>query len=392
MKKTLLHLGIVALCMFASLEVSASILGWTQKANFGGVGRHRGTAISIGTKGYMGLGHYNGAGPNIIKKDWWEFDPASNTWTQRADFVGNNGNGNYAVLAFGMEQYGFIGGGQVGSNPEFFRYDPSTNAWTIMANLPVYLANNDGFAIGTKGYAMSGNSLWEYNSLTNLWTLKNVMPFSVSTWNSAFVVDEKGYVKTNTSLWEYKPLLDQWTIRSSFPGLATGGSASFSQYGKGYIACGYGGGLSMVQSELWEFNPATNGWTQLPDFPGTARRFCSAFSIGDRSYLGIGTNGTNFNDFWEFNSTQISAELNDLSEDFQFSIGPNPSIDFVRFSSEELSDFTVRIYNLAGQEITSIEAINASCILDRNGLPAGTYICKVIKDDRTLHTQRFIFN
>ncbi len=392
MKKTLLQLGIVALCILSAQEVSASVLGWTMKANFGGVGRHRGTGISIGTKGYMGFGHYNGAGPNIIKKDWWEFDPATNTWTQRADYIGNNGIGNYASLAFGMEEYGYIGGGQNGSSLAFYRYNPATNIWETMANMPVYFANNEGFAIGTKGYAMSGNTLWEYNSQTNQWTAKNPMPFSVSTWNSTFVVDDKGYVKSNSALWEYKPMLDQWTIRSSFPGLATGGSASFSQYGKGYIVCGYAGALSLVQSQLWEFNPATNVWTQLPDFPGTARRFCNAFSIGDRSYFGIGTNGTNFNDFWEFNSTQVSAGLDDLSTDLQFSIGPNPAVDYVQFSSEKLTDFSVIIYNMYGQEVAAIDAHNNACILERNGLPAGTYICKVIKDDRAIHTQRFIFN
>ncbi len=392
MKKRLIHFGILALCIFASNEVSASILGWTQKANFGGVGRHRGTGISIGNKGYMGFGHYNGAGPNIIKNDWWEYDPATNSWTQRANYIGNGGIGNYAVLAFGMEQYGFIGGGQAGGNLEFYRYDPATNAWTPAANMPTYFANNEGFAIGNKGYAMSGNSLWEFDAQTNLWTMKNPMPFSVSTWNSTFVIDDKGYVKSNASLWEYKPFLDQWTSRASFLGLTTGGAASFSQHGKGYIVCGYAGALSLVQSEFWEFDPTTNAWTQMPDFPGTARRFCSAFSIGDLSYFGIGTNGTNFNDFWEFNSMEVSAGIDDLAADLHFSIGPNPGIESVQFSSEKLTDYTVTIYDMSGQELTSIEATNHSCILERNGLPAGTYICTVTKDDRAIHTQRFIFN
>lgn len=392
MKKILIQFGILTLCIFATHDVSASILGWTQKANFGGVGRHRGTGISIGTKGYMGLGHYNGAGPNIVKKDWWEYDPATNAWTQRADYTGNNGNGNYACVAFGMGDYGYVGGGQVGVNSDFVRFDPSTNTWTPMANLPAYLANNEAFAIGTKGYAMSGTQLWEYNSQTNAWTLKNPMPFNVSTWNSNFVIEGKAFVKNSSTLWEYNPVLDQWANRASFTGLATGGSASFSHFGKGYIVAGYSGALSAVQSELWEFDPATNVWTQLPDFPGTARRFCSAFSIGDRAYFGIGTNGTNFNDFWEFNVNLVSANVDDLYADIQFSIGPNPAIDFVQFSSEKLSDFTVVVYNMSGQEIASIEASNNTCVLNRNGLPAGTYLCKVIKDDRAIHTQRFIFN
>ena len=59
---------------------------WVQKADFGGPGRHRATGISIANKGYMGLGHVNGTGIDINYKDWWQFDPASNSWTQKANF------------------------------------------------------------------------------------------------------------------------------------------------------------------------------------------------------------------------------------------------------------------------------------------------------------------
>ncbi|MFK7787367.1 MAG: hypothetical protein AB8B56_19745, partial [Crocinitomicaceae bacterium] len=83
MKATIIRSAIALLCVLVSQEAMASISGWTPKANFGAEARHRGIGMSIGNKGYMGLGHYNGAGPNIVKKDWWEYDPATNSWTQR---------------------------------------------------------------------------------------------------------------------------------------------------------------------------------------------------------------------------------------------------------------------------------------------------------------------
>jgi N-acetylneuraminic acid mutarotase len=392
MKKTLFYSIVFLCCALVTQDASASIFGWTQKANFGTNGRHRGIGLAIGNKGYMGLGHYNGAGPNIVLSDWWEFDPATNSWTQRADYVGNNGNGNYACMAFGMDEFGYIGGGQVGSDDNLYRFDPITNSWSDMGSMPVDYANREGFVVNNKGYAAIGTSLNEYDPSTNLWTPKNQLPFSVWTWNSTFVIDGKGYVKSNSSLWEYKPLSDQWVSRASFPGLASAGGASFSQSNKGYIVCGYDGSLSLIQSELWEFDPATNAWTQLPDFPGSSRRFCSAFTVNNRSYLGIGTSGTNYNDFWEFNANLVTAGINSLENDIQFSYGPNPSTDLVRFSSQELTEYTIRVYTMTGQLITTIESVNAQCELHRNGLPSGTYLFEVMQDTKPLITKRLIFN
>ena len=62
------------LSVFLFLLVMLGSWKWIQRSDFGSVGRHRATGIAIGTKGYMGLGHYNGAGPNIVFSDWWEFD------------------------------------------------------------------------------------------------------------------------------------------------------------------------------------------------------------------------------------------------------------------------------------------------------------------------------
>ena len=39
--------------------------------------------FSIGSKGYLGTGD---SGP--YNKDFWEFDPLINSWTQKADFAG----------------------------------------------------------------------------------------------------------------------------------------------------------------------------------------------------------------------------------------------------------------------------------------------------------------
>ena len=51
---------------------------WTQRADFGGTGRYAAVGFSIGSKGYIGTGNDSHA---TLLKDFWEYDPAANTWT-----------------------------------------------------------------------------------------------------------------------------------------------------------------------------------------------------------------------------------------------------------------------------------------------------------------------
>ncbi len=103
---------------------------WTQKADFGGGERLAIVGFSIGNKGYLGTGI---GGPSF-KKDFWEYDPSANTWTQKADF---GGTARYDAVGFSIGSKGYIGTGFSGSytpfnsvpTKDFWEYDPSTNTW-----------------------------------------------------------------------------------------------------------------------------------------------------------------------------------------------------------------------------------------------------------------------
>src|ERR1043166_8829529 len=87
MKKFLRPLYLLLFYALLPAVSPAQVPGWTSKANFGGDARHRAVGICIGTRGYMGLGHIN-AVTDILYDDWWEYDPGSNSWTQKATFPG----------------------------------------------------------------------------------------------------------------------------------------------------------------------------------------------------------------------------------------------------------------------------------------------------------------
>ena len=386
--KKLVH---VCLILLFSPTVFSSSDAWNQKADFGGVARHRGAALAIGNKGYMGMGHYNGSGINIVLADWWEFDPSTNTWTQMANYP----SGNYALSFFAVGNKGYVGAG-IFSSSLFYSYDPLSNTWTSVASLPAAGSDQVGFSVNGMGYYVAGTSLYEYNPSLNNWTLQAIMPFSSFSWSSTFTIGDKAYLKSGNQLWEYKSTTDSWAVRATFPGPVTGGSASFSINGNGYIACGgYIGWLSELVPETWEYDPALNVWTQLVDFPGMARRFTHGFAIGDKGYMGIGTNGTNFRDFWEFDellAVPKNESTIEIAEPY-----PNPSSSMIYFSQEstsEISDQTalqIKISDLSGRVIYAGKFDEDVLKVSKENIGNGIFIYEIFTDESILKTGKIIF-
>jgi N-acetylneuraminic acid mutarotase len=361
---------------------------WNQKSKLPAIGRHRGTGIAIGDKGYIGLGHMNGTGLNIIYTDWWEYEPGTNSWTQKSDFP----VGTYGATAFSIGFKGYVGGG-TGLNSEFYEFNPVTNLWTQIANA-LYSTPSDetAFTINGRGYILDGSTLLEYKPSTDSWAQKAHCP--ITGWAiTSFVIQNSAYLKIDHTLYEYKASIDQWIVRAPFPGISTNGAPSFSANSKGYIMTGYSTSLSSVFSEMWEYDPALNSWTQLEDFPGTSRRFAVAFAINNKGYLGTGTNGTNMNDFWEFNPALEG--LGDLDNEIvTISIYPNPATEFITFNMSSLTDYSdlkLSIYNNSGQIITNSIVNSSNFILQRNNLANGVYTYTITNENKLITKGTFIF-
>jgi hypothetical protein len=146
---------------------------WTQKADYGGMATAEVVGFSIGSKGYIGMGT-NG----LRKKDFWEYDPIANTWTQKADFGGTARN---ATVGFSIGSKGYIGtgiydDGSPSITKDFWEYEPVANTWTQKADFGgTARFFSVGFSIGSKGYIGTGNDdtgydgenltkdFWEYD-------------------------------------------------------------------------------------------------------------------------------------------------------------------------------------------------------------------------------------
>lgn len=158
-------------------EYDPCIDTWTQKANLP-VALHRAVGFPIGAKGYIGTGGNIDTG---YLKDFWEYDPEFNTWTQKADF---GGEGRHGAVGFSIGNKGYIGTGfSIAPVPlnysDFWEYDPATDSWEQKTDF-----GGDarcfaiGFSVCNKGYIGIGGQfsinppppftdIWEYTLETS---------------------------------------------------------------------------------------------------------------------------------------------------------------------------------------------------------------------------------
>jgi hypothetical protein len=91
--------------------------------DFGGTARDEAVGFSIANKGYIGTGRDNS---NPYKQDFWEYDPVSNIWTQKADF---GGTARVEPVGFSIGNKGYIGTGtgNVSQMTDFWEYIPDNS-------------------------------------------------------------------------------------------------------------------------------------------------------------------------------------------------------------------------------------------------------------------------
>jgi len=296
---------------------------WTQKADLTGGKRYQAVGFSINGKGYIGTG-----ADLTRKKDFWEYDPSTDTWSQKADF---GGTARDLAVGFSIGNKGYIGTGNDngGSKKDFWEYDPATNTWMQKADFGGTARwAAVGFSIGNKGYIGTGNSggafkkdFWEYDPSTNIWQQKADFG-GLSRWLAVgFSIGNRGYLGTghngtgvgSKDFWEYDPSTNSWLQRADFGGTARNAAVGFFIGNKGYIGTGNDGSF---KKDFWEYDPATNAWLQKEDLDGITRDNAVGFSIGSKGYIGTGFfNGQTQKDFWEYSTCVPVTYYRDADND-----------------------------------------------------------------------------
>jgi N-acetylneuraminic acid mutarotase len=297
--------------------------GWTEMAHFtldpnASTQRWLGIGFAVGSYGYMGFGTDNGRDYS----DLYQYDPASNSWTQKTSL----GLGLEDLVSMVIGNKAYIGIGEsrdLGTNTnQFYQYDPATDGWTRKADFPGPARQNAfAFSMGGMGYVglgygvatptyPNGNfyDVWQYDPTLDTWTQKANFPANVEFPNycTAFSPDNKtGYVVGGGDflsggtylnvviVWRYDPASDSWTQMHNLPSKGMLFPSSMVLNGNAYVLGG--------SQECWMYNQNSDSWTQVAFF-GT-RIAGSTFSINGKGYFGMGQNPYSiptYLDLWQF--------------------------------------------------------------------------------------------
>ncbi len=212
---------------------------WVIKASFPGSERSNMFAFSVGNRGFVGSGAYWDGTQYAYYNDFWEFDPQDDitngtdingdpmgSWTQKADF---QGTGRLSGEGFPIASYGYVCSGfNSGDLDDFWQYDPfSTEIGTDANGNPMGKWNRKtdypgpagtemvSFIIRFKAYIFNFE-FWQYDPDTESWTKMADLPGQSRYAPAGFAINDKGYVGTGVyddsgtniymdDFWEYLP-------------------------------------------------------------------------------------------------------------------------------------------------------------------------------------------
>jgi len=225
------------------------------------------------------------------------------------------------AISFSIGSYGFCGGGGE-MQDDFWKYNPKTNAWTQLANIPG-VKEGRGFAVGVAdgkyGYVGFGQDSasqtavtrdwWRYDTATNKWTQKAMFPGYTRDAAGVFAINGTIYVfggvdsafEYLSDCWAYDTGADKWTLVGLMPDWIAFPS-TFVINGKGYFTCYVSGTNGLESTDLYVFDPNAKTWTTKASFPGAPRQAGTAFVLNNVAYVGLGQSQytTVYNDFYSY--------------------------------------------------------------------------------------------
>ncbi len=227
----------------------------------------------------------------------FEFDPTSGVYTKMHDFDDTNGAepSGTLVLSSNNKLYGTAYSGGAGGYGVIFEYDPATNVFTKKADFDyattgfgsydrlIQATNGKFYGLNRDG-GSGGNlygKLFEYDPATNIITAKvNLGGANGETPEGGLIqapngklygVTRFGGVNSQGVLFEYDITFNTYTKKFDFGGSASAGiepkgSLALSPNGKLYGATTYGG--TNGRGIIFEYDPATSMLTKKQDFTG----------------------------------------------------------------------------------------------------------------------------
>jgi N-acetylneuraminic acid mutarotase len=397
----LLFLSSIVLLTFAT---TAQYNSWTKLNDVAMGKRERATGFAIASQGYI-CGGLDTA--EVVHNDLWAYDPQTDSWTQKADLPGSP---RRDAISFVIDNYAYVGSGMDSvSGPtgtklkDFWRYNPTSNSWTAIADFPgaggngVYFAT--GFAVGGKGYLCGGKTgpnlyssqLWEYKPSNNQWIQRANFPGGVRYQMLSFVIDSKAYIGMGTDqntfkkdVYCYDPGANNWHAIAPFPAYERAAASAFSLENRGFVCLGSNGGLL---SDLLEYNPKTDSWTLRAAYGGSERKSAVAFVIDNKAYVGTGNGSSGKKASWYVYAPSNYAALEELEA--LLSVYPNPFCESLKIVGNHSSLEYLTIFNSLGRKVhhMHLKEIDLSSI-DLSYLESGSYLLSFTLEDGQSFTKK----
>jgi hypothetical protein len=136
--------------------------------------------FSIGNRGYVG----SGFGNYTFSNEFWEYNPETDTWSQKADIPGIPRSG---ASGFSIGNCGYIGLGMAKAviYNDFWEYHQPSDTWRQITDCGYSSTNAFSMTIDGKGYVGAGISypscdFWEYTpDFSNVHMTERASNFSV---------------------------------------------------------------------------------------------------------------------------------------------------------------------------------------------------------------------
>ncbi|GGE10084.1 MULTISPECIES: Kelch repeat-containing protein [Sphingobacterium] len=234
---------------------------WSQKAEFTGDKRHGAVGFSVAGKGYVGLG-YDG---EELFKDFYQYDPAANTWKKVADFP-ETASGRIGAVAFTIGNAAYVGLGRDDLDESFndlYKYDPATDKWSkVEKSFPS--KTNYAFAFVINNVAYVGGGIKGATLVTDFYS------FDGKDW-----VQKKALDADNKDVKRYA-------------------AGAFAVGSNGYVVSGRSS--AGIVTTVWKYNPSENAWSNNSQAIGSPREKAAAFAIKGKGYITTGSTGSTFLD------------------------------------------------------------------------------------------------
>lgn len=367
--------------------------------------RHHPVTFSIDGVGYLTMGVN---AQNQVLKDFFKFDPNTNSWEELTPYPGPGRGFSYADTWEGKAYIGF-GVTPAGYTNDLWSYDAETETWEELPSCPcagrahpAYVIVNGSLYIGAGNDNIVGNmrDFWRYDIEERTWTRIDDLPGVVRHHPFYFGIGDYVYAglghgnmnAQGQMIWRdfyrYDTNNETWERVADIPGEGRVAGTQFSFNGKGYVLSGQNEmHENFTEGEFWEYNPASDSWRQLESHPGATSRWAPGnFVIDNTLYFMAGMIGLNpnyflVNDVLTYDLSGLASV--DIAKKYNAAIINNQLI----FSLEDNANLQIEMVDLNGNGTMISNRLFSkgehSIPLNMMDKPAGAYFVKIANIDRS---------